>query len=93
MLNIPREKPVAALRALLPALIPPCGMQLPKAKPMTRWEKFAQEKGIEKKKRSKMVRVAACGCMVTCGAVVQVPCTPATTHEHACIASEHGSID
>lgn len=28
---------------------------LPKAKPMTRWEKFAQEKGIEKKKRSKMV--------------------------------------
>eukprot|EP00742_Colponemidia_sp_Colp-10_P009222 GILJ01010040.1.p1 GENE.GILJ01010040.1~~GILJ01010040.1.p1 ORF type:complete len:336 (+),score=71.61 GILJ01010040.1:134-1009(+) len=28
---------------------------LPKAKPMTRWEKFAQEKGIVKQKRSRMV--------------------------------------
>lgn len=28
---------------------------LPKAKPLTRWEKFAQEKGIEKKRRSQMV--------------------------------------
>merc|ERR1712159_22348 len=28
---------------------------LPKAKVMTRWEKFAQEKGIQKKKRSRMV--------------------------------------
>jgi len=28
---------------------------LPKPKPLTRWEKFAQEKGIEKKKRSQMV--------------------------------------
>ena len=28
---------------------------LPEAKPLTRWEKFAKEKGIVKKKRSKMV--------------------------------------
>ena len=29
-------------------------MQIPKAKPLTRWQKFAQEKGIVKKKRSVM---------------------------------------
>lgn len=28
---------------------------VPKAKEMTRWEKFAQEKGIQKKKKSKLV--------------------------------------
>ena len=28
---------------------------LPKPKPLTRWEKFAQEKGITKRKRSQMV--------------------------------------
>jgi len=28
---------------------------IPKAKPETRWEKFAKEKGIQKRKKSKMV--------------------------------------
>jgi regulator of ribosome biosynthesis len=30
-------------------------MQIPKAKPMTRWEKFAKEKGIKKTKKSRKV--------------------------------------
>jgi regulator of ribosome biosynthesis len=30
-------------------------LQLPKPKPMTRWEKFAKEKGITKTKKSRIV--------------------------------------
>jgi len=36
-------------------LVIPREKPLPKPKPMTRWEKFAQAKGIDKKKRSTMV--------------------------------------
>ena len=36
-------------------------MQLPKPRPPTKWEKFAQTKGIVKKKRSRLVLDEATG--------------------------------
>jgi regulator of ribosome biosynthesis len=47
------EGPVAELPERTTKL--PRGKPVPQAKPMTRWEKFAKEKGIVKQKRSKMI--------------------------------------
>jgi regulator of ribosome biosynthesis len=38
-----------------PTFTLPRAKPVPKPKPLTKWQKFAQEKGIEKKKRSKLV--------------------------------------
>jgi regulator of ribosome biosynthesis len=37
-----------------PKLVIPREKPVPQTKPLTRWEKFAKEKGIKKKKKSKM---------------------------------------
>lgn len=54
--TLPQEKtnrgPIAELPK--PDLVTPREKPIPKAKPLTRWQKFAQEKGIVKKKRSVM---------------------------------------
>ena len=46
LLKLPKPLP----KSLLPRQRP-----VPKPKPETRWERFAKEKGIEKKKRGRMV--------------------------------------
>jgi len=54
--TLPQEKVAHSIVAELPKpqTITPREKPIPKAKPLTRWQKFAQEKGITKKKRSVM---------------------------------------
>jgi regulator of ribosome biosynthesis len=61
--KLPVESTDAGLLAKLPesTYILPREKALPKAKPMTRWEKFAQIKGIQKKKKERMVFDEATG--------------------------------
>ncbi|KAG2175470.1 hypothetical protein INT43_001117 [Umbelopsis isabellina] len=61
--KLPVESTDAGLLAKLPesSHILPREKALPKAKPMTRWEKFAQIKGIQKKKKERMVIDEATG--------------------------------
>jgi regulator of ribosome biosynthesis len=57
--KLPTERtaqgPVATLPNVTKGLVLPREKPLPEPKPETRWEKFAKEKGIEKKKRGRMV--------------------------------------
>lgn len=52
-INMTDDGPVAELPERTTRL--PRWKPVPKPKPMTRWEKFAQEKGIEKRKKSRMI--------------------------------------
>eukprot|EP00656_Telonema_subtile_P009343 TRINITY_DN14392_c0_g1_i3.p1 TRINITY_DN14392_c0_g1~~TRINITY_DN14392_c0_g1_i3.p1 ORF type:complete len:278 (+),score=66.99 TRINITY_DN14392_c0_g1_i3:70-903(+) len=54
--TVPQESSRHGSIATLPAptFVVPREKPIPKAKPLTRWQKFAQEKGITKKKRSVM---------------------------------------
>merc|ERR1712110_1074888 len=55
--GLPQEQTRTGAIATLPQpeTILPREKPIPKPKPLTRWQKFAQEKGIRKQKRSKMV--------------------------------------
>lgn len=55
--KLPTERVEEAIVANLPAgtTIIPREKPLPKAKPLTKWEKYAKEKGIQKQKKSKLV--------------------------------------
>lgn len=58
LFQLPTEKDEEGIFAELPGLEAwhmPREKHVPKQKAMTRWEKFAQEKGIQKKKRGRMV--------------------------------------
>jgi regulator of ribosome biosynthesis len=54
---LPAEAVTGGRLAHLPAPTTPLPREkpIPKAKPLTKWQKFAQEKGIRKRKRSKLV--------------------------------------
>lgn len=57
LFSLPREQKADGAYFSLPAptTIVPREKPLPKEKPKTRWEKFAEQKGIEKKKRGRLV--------------------------------------
>ena len=58
LVDLPQEKSEIGMLSLLPAevFLLPRSHRLPEPKPETKWEKFAKEKGITKKKRDRMVR-------------------------------------
>ncbi|MCQ2816313.1 MAG: ribosome biogenesis regulatory protein homolog [archaeon] len=49
------DKPIDEVKLPEPILKLPRYKPIPKEKPLTKWEKYRQEKGIQKKKRSRMV--------------------------------------
>jgi regulator of ribosome biosynthesis len=53
---LPTERVEEAIVAKLPAptFLLPREKPLPKVKPLTKWQKFAREKGISRKKKSKL---------------------------------------
>jgi regulator of ribosome biosynthesis len=61
--KLPVESTDAGLLAKLPSqtYVLPREKPLPKEKPMTRWEKFAKTKGIQKRKKERMVFDEATG--------------------------------
>lgn len=59
----------------LPTTALPREKPLPKPKPLTKWQKFAQQKGIVKKKRSKLLFDEATGGCSGCGTGRLVCCS------------------